>query len=103
MHTKFTITSHFYGQSSKLLSYPFDILIVFLEKKKKSQQTTMTACADPESFARGGSNSRTFFSVFLLLLMRVEDQIPLKVSHHRSTSETPFKWRFAGGPMMAQH
>ena len=22
--------------------------------------------------------------------------------HHRSASETPFKWRFAGRPMMAQ-
>ena len=24
-------------------------------------------------------------------------------NHHRPTSETPFKWRFAGGPMMASH
>ena len=23
------------------------------------------------------------------------------LGHHRSTSETPFKWRFAGGPMVA--
>ena len=23
------------------------------------------------------------------------------LGHHRATSETPFKWRFAGGPMMA--
>ena len=30
-------------------------------------------------------------------------QIPLKVGQHRRTSETPFKWRFAGGPMLAQH
>ena len=37
-------------------------------------------------------------------------QIPLKVGHHRPSgetpwpsSETPFKWRFTGGPMMAQH
>ena len=22
--------------------------------------------------------------------------------HHRHASETPFKWRFAGGPMMAR-
>ena len=28
-------------------------------------------------------------------------QIPLKVGHH--PSKTPFKWHFAGGPMMAQH
>ena len=30
-------------------------------------------------------------------------QILQKADHHRSASETPFKWRFAGGPMMAQH
>ena len=30
-------------------------------------------------------------------------QISLKAGHHRPASETPFKWRFAGGPMMAQH
>ena len=29
--------------------------------------------------------------------------IPLKVGHHRLASETPSKWRFAGGPIMAQH
>ena len=29
-------------------------------------------------------------------------QIPLKAGHHWST-KTPFKWRFAGGPMVAQH
>ena len=23
------------------------------------------------------------------------------LGHHQHTSETPFKWRFAGGPMMA--
>ena len=30
-------------------------------------------------------------------------QIALKAGYHRPASETPFKWRFAGGPMMAQH
>ena len=25
----------------------------------------------------------------------------LMFDHHRHASETPFKWRFAGGPMMA--
>ena len=24
------------------------------------------------------------------------------LGHHRQTSETPFKWRFAGGPMVAR-
>ena len=26
-----------------------------------------------------------------------------KAGHHRPTSETPFEWRFAGGPMVARH
>ena len=26
---------------------------------------------------------------------------PSMLGHYRPTSETPFKWRFAGGPMMA--
>ena len=30
-------------------------------------------------------------------------QILLKAGHHRPASETPFKWRFAGMPIMAQH
>ena len=30
-------------------------------------------------------------------------KILLKAGHHRPASETPFKWRFAGVPKMAQH
>ena len=30
-------------------------------------------------------------------------QIPLKAGHRRPSSETPFKWRFAGVQMMAKH
>ena len=39
-----------------------------------------------------------------LLLMRVDRiKILLKVGHHWPASETPFKWRLAGWPMMAKH
>ena len=53
-----------------------------------------------------------FFSYKFILYFRYQHlvdegeeriQIPLKVGHHRCTSKTPFKWRFAGGPMLAQH
>ena len=27
----------------------------------------------------------------------------LMLGHHRPASETPFKWRFAGGQIMARH
>ena len=45
----------------------------------------------------------TVTTLFLVDVWRERFQIPLKVGHHRPASETPFKWRFAGGPMMAQH
>ena len=42
-----------------------------------------------------------FFSFFHYEGRRV--QISLVAGQNRPTSETSFKWRFAGGPMMAQH
>ena len=69
--------------------------------------------------------SRKFFSdgvqlFFLFILVKEWIQISLESGHHRPASETPFigppakrhlngvsltpfKWRFAGVPMMAQH
>ena len=47
---------------------------------------TLHACADPEHFVRGGS----------------ETEMSLKMDHHRPISETPLKWRFAG-VSMAHH
>ena len=42
-----------------------------------------------------------FDNVFLFLFL-MRGEIPLQASHHQPTSETSFKWRFAGVPMMAQ-
>ena len=56
-------------------------------------------CADLEGFVRGGSNSKT---VFLLVDEGIEDPISLQMGHHRPAIETPFKWRFAGMPIMAK-
>ena len=56
-------------------------------------------CADPECFVRGGPTLTTFF--FSMRGKRI--QIALKAGHHRPASEMPFKWRFAGGSMKAQH
>ena len=64
---------------------------------------------------RKNSEGKTFFHVriqiyffqrgsdFEIFLVDVWIQIPLKSGHHRPASETPFKWRFAGGPMMTQY
>ena len=56
------------------------------------------ACADPESFARGVQLWRGFSDN-----EGERIQIPLKLGHHRPASETPFKWRLAGGQIMAEH
>ena len=67
-----------------------------LGTKVKVKEMSYYACADPESFV----NSE---NVFFLLIRGERIQLPLKAGHDRSASETPFKWRFAGGPMIAQH
>ena len=54
----------------------------------------LIAYADPESFFRGGPS---------FILADEWIQIPLESDHHWLASETPFKWCFAGRPMIAQH
>ena len=57
-------------------------------------------------FCQRGFNADNvfFFFLFFFNLMRGgRIQKPLLASHQRPASETPFKWRFAVGPMMAQH
>ena len=56
---------------------------------------------DPVSLVRGGPTLTTVF--FFILMRGGRIQIPLLACHQRPTCETPLKWRFAGGPMMAQH
>ena len=68
-------------------------MLTIAEKVKQ-----LKACADPESYVRGDPLLKTFF---FLAMRGGMIQITLKAGHHRPTSETPFKWRFAGGPMMA--
>ena len=52
-------------------------------------------------FCQRGSNSDSVFFLFLVDEWEII-QIALKASHIRSVRETPFKWRFAGGSMMAK-
>ena len=53
-------------------------------------------CADLENFVRGGQILTALF------LVDERIQIPLDAGQHWPANETPFKWRFAGVPMMAQ-
>ena len=51
-----------------------------------------------------GSNFNFSFLFSFLFFMRVgRIQIPLLAGHQRPARETPFKWRYAGGLMVAQH
>ena len=53
---------------------------------------------------RGSNPDNVFFFFFFFFLVRGKRiQIALKAGHHRPASETPFKWRFAGELMVAQH
>ena len=63
----------------------------------KKMMPPTTTCADLESVVRGGPTLPMFSGEGERI------QIPLKAGQYRPASETPFKWRFAGGPIMAQH
>ena len=77
------------------------------------------SCADPEG-GRGWQGVRSppwkitkiygFFKTFLTCSNTSSDplkitKLPIQYSmlgHHRPASETPFKWHFAGGPLMTR-
>ena len=50
-------------------------------------------------FSQRGSKLDTFF----LVDEGIEDPVMTINGPSTAASETPFKWRFAGGPMMTQH
>ena len=77
------------------------------------------SCADPGGGGGGGGGDRGSGPPGKLQKYRVSLNFlsntgpdPLKITklpiqhsilgHHRPASETPFKWRFAGGPLMAR-
>ena len=68
--------------------------------KGLSADDNVMSFADPESFVRGGPN---LIQVFFSVMRGYRIQIRLYMGHHLPASETPFKWRFAGWPVMAQH
>ena len=61
--------------------------------------------------SRGGPNLITFFFVFFFVIFLLMGDRGSKYYFKcaiigppaKRASKTPFKWRFAGGPMMAQH
>ena len=48
--------------------------------------------------SEGSDSDSVLFCIYVQLV-----KIPLKAGHRQPVSETPFKWRFACGPKMAEH
>ena len=85
---------------SAILTAIFSIL-----ELKKTLHLHVHVCSTRGSrkFCQRGFNSDGFFVCLFFSDEEKRIQIALKAGHHRPTSETPFKWGFTGGPMMAQH
>ena len=65
--------------------------VIFMLVELGCISTNIEFMRGPEIFFKGGP----FF------LVNEWIQLPFKMGHHWPASETPFKWRFAGGPLMA--
>ena len=68
--------------------------------KTEFKNSIALARARIQKIVSEGSN---FDNFFFSLMRGGRIRIPLLAGHQRPARETPFKWRFAGGPMMAQH
>ena len=56
-------------------------------------------------FIRGYPTLTTHFFIIIIiqLMRRKRGPKTTKTGHHRPSSDTPFKWRFAGGPIVVQN
>ena len=78
--------------------------IQYVKALKRVHKITDQPMRRSRKFCQRGSNSANVFLSFFLFFFEGERiEIPLKAGQYWPTSETSFKWRFAGGPMMAQH
>ena len=67
-------------------------------KKQVQRVVTKTIMRGSRKFCQRGSNPD---NVFILSMRGKRIEIAQQGGHHRPASETPFKWHFAGGLMMA--
>ena len=73
-----------------------DVAVLILQCRDFS-----SPCADQEcSVKERGGGGPTLTTFCFCFYGETGSKIALKAGHHRPPSETPFKWRFAGGPMM---
>ena len=86
--------------NTKCINVKIDSIGRSIILRSKNATYNCHGCADRESFVRGVQ----FRPPFLFLVYEGRDADPdSNTSHYRPASETPFKWHFAGVPMMASH
>ena len=71
--------------------------------KGSQRYITLATCADPEGGAGGLDPLKNHNLAMIVLIPCKITKLPSQHSmlgHHRPAGDTPFKWRFAGGPMM---
>ena len=72
------------------------------QRSENKESQLKLACADPESFVRGGPTKTTFFNCFLVG-ERGEDPGNTISGPISARQQNAIKWRFAGVLMMAEH
>ena len=73
------------------------LVLIALLSSEDSGDNPEPSMRESDKLCQRGSNSDGGF------FLEERIQIDPKVGHHRSASEPSFKWRFVGGPVMAQH
>ena len=78
---------------------------VIIEKIQKEKDLPLNGVCmrGSRKFCQRGSNFNFLFLFSFFLMRGGRIQMPLLTGHQRPASEMPFQWRFACGPMVAQH
>ena len=95
-------------KQTKIECHPLKIFFVYanrvtLMKCPIIQSRHLGVMRGSRKFCQRGSNFDTFLFCIFSLMRGGRIQISLLTGHEWPTSEMPFKWHFAGGPLMAQH
>ena len=82
-------------------------LHIYKRNISRKSRIVYSACVDPENFVRGGSNEIDGFLLLFFVVVFCCCFLCFFVDEGRDVPNTmisgPFKWRFVGVPMMAQH
>ena len=85
---------------SDLCLLPYFALCTILRQVVLVRKKVYVQACRRVKFCQRGSN---YENVFFSLMRGGRVNLSLWAGHHWPASESPFKWRFVGVPMMAQH